>query len=422
VLNPMKLYKNSFLLQELPKEIECRPVTLLTEQDVPTRAVLYWREGTRPRVGVHLLHPRADESQNYTIPLMAMAGYAVLGQAPSSVNMDANTEHERVLLDFAAGMRFLRDEVGCEELIMLGNSGGSSLAAMYQWQASTAPPNRLTTTAAGDAFDLNRFDLPPGDGLAIIGGHEGEGKVLLKFIDPAVIDETDPLASDPDLDMYDPRNGFCQPPQSSTYSEDFLDRYVVGQHRRVHRLDEIARHLIRDERAARDLVAARPDLDDATRLMLERRSIRPLSMLIYRTAAYPATLDMSIEPDGRLVGSYVSTRPHVENYIPVHRSRYVTPRGWLSTWSGLSSRANTRDCLEHVYVPMIMVHYSGDQGVRLSEARALFDNCASSDKEYLVIPGADHYGRTIQKDGTLGPQTTDGTQAIVDWATARFKP
>ena len=117
MLNPMKLYKNSFLLQELPKEIECRPVTPVTEQDVPTRAVLYWREGTRPRVGVHLLHPRADQSQNYNIPLMAIAGYAVLGQAPSSVNMDANTEHERVLLDFAAGMRFLRDEakVACEQ-------------------------------------------------------------------------------------------------------------------------------------------------------------------------------------------------------------------------------------------------------------------------------------------------------------------
>jgi pimeloyl-ACP methyl ester carboxylesterase len=418
----MKLYKNSFLLQELPKEIEYRPVTLVTEQDVPTRAVLYWREGTRPKVGVHLLHPRADQSQNYSIPLMAMAGYAVLGQAPSSVNMDANTEHERVLLDFAAGMRFLRDEVGCDELIMLGNSGGSSLAAMYQWQAATRPPDRLTTTAAGDPFDLNRFELPPGDGLAIIGGHEGEGKVLLKFIDPAVVDEGDPVATDPELDMYDPANGFRLPPESSSYSEDFLERYVAGQHRRVHRLDEIARHMVRDQQAARDLAGTTADLDEKTRLMLERRAIRPSSMLVYRTAAYPATLDMSIEPDGRLVGSYVSQRPDIENYVPVHRSRYVTPRGWLSTWSGLSSRANTGPCLEHVSVPMILVHYSGDQGVRLSEAKALFDRCASKDKEYVVIPAADHYGRTIQNDGTFGPQTTDGTQAIVDWSTAHFKP
>jgi pimeloyl-ACP methyl ester carboxylesterase len=422
MLNHMKLYKNSFLLQELPKEIECRPVTLVTEQDVPTRAVLYWRAGTRPRVGVHLLHPRADQSQNYSIPLMAMAGYAVLGQAPSSVNMDANTEHERILLDFAAGMRFLRDEVGCDELIMLGNSGGSSLAAMYQWQAATAPPDRLTTTAAGDPFDLNRFELPPGDGLAIIGGHEGEGKVLLKFIDPAVVDEADPIATDPELDMYDPINGFRMPPESSSYSEDFLERYLAGQHRRVHRLDEIARHMVRDQRAARDLVGTASDLDDKTRLMLERRAIRPSSMLVYRTAAYPATLDMSIEPDGRLVGSYVSQQPQIENYVPVHRSRYVTPRAWLSTWSGLSSRANTGPCLEHVSIPMIMVHYSGDQGVRLSEAKALFDGCASDDKEYVVIPAADHYGRTIQDDGTLGRQTTDGTRAIVDWSTAHFKP
>lgn len=422
MLNPMKLYKMTFLLQDLPKEIDYRPVMMVSEDDVPTRGVLYWRRDTVPRVGVHLLHPRADMSQNYNIVPMAMAGYAVLGQAPRSVNFDADTEHERVMLDFAAGMRFLREEAGCDEVIMLGNSGGSSLAAMYQWQATTAAPGRLTTTAAGDALDLNDFDLPAGDGLAIIGGHQGEGQVLLKFIDPAVIDEADPIISDPELDMFDPGNGFRTPPESSTYSDDFLRRYVAGQRSRVHRLDEVAKHMIRDQRAAEEFLNAAPDGDGETIRMLRRRSIRPSTMTIYRTAAYPAMLDMSIEPDGRVVGSYNNPRPHIENFLPVTRSRFITPRAWLSTWSGLSSRANTGPCLEHVSIPMTMVHYSGDQGVRLSEAKALFDGCASDDKEYVLVPRADHYGRTIREDGTFGPQTTDGTEAVVNWSLARFKP
>ena len=61
--------------------------------------------------------------------------------------------------------------------MLIGNSGGGSLYAFYLAQALTAPPDRLTTTPAGDPYDLNRFQLPGADGMVFLAAHLGEGKI-----------------------------------------------------------------------------------------------------------------------------------------------------------------------------------------------------------------------------------------------------
>ncbi|HEX6390282.1 MAG TPA: hypothetical protein VFZ89_12560, partial [Solirubrobacteraceae bacterium] len=303
-------------------------------------------------------------------------------------------------------------------VVLVGNSGGGTLASMYQWQARIDPPGRLTETAAGDPLDLNGVDLPATDGIAIIAGHKGEGEVLLKYIDPSVVDEADPVAADSTLDMYDPANGFREPPQSSSYAPEFLERYRHAQRERVRRLDAIAREVIARERSA---AAAAPLLDDpAAAQGLRRLACGAAHMLIYRTAADPAATDLSIEPDDRVVGSYLSKRPDRENYGGPGFARYITPRAWLSTWSGLSSRANTIACLREVSDPLLFVHYAGDEGLRMSEAREILDGSAATDKQLVTIRNADHYGRVIHPDGSIGPQTSEGTQAIVDWVADRF--
>ena len=122
-------------------------------------------------------------------------------------------------------------------MVLIGNSGGASLFTFYLHQAHAPAGGRLTHTAAGDGFDLNRFDLPGADAMVYLAGHAGEGHYLLHAIDPSVVDETDPVACDPDLDLYDPRNGFVEPPDEPRYAADFLDRYRAAQRARVERID-----------------------------------------------------------------------------------------------------------------------------------------------------------------------------------------
>lgn len=406
----------NFRLSDVPNEIEVIPVSLSAEDGAPSRGLLYRLRGTRPSVGVHLMHPRTDQSQNYNIIPLALAGYVVLGRTSRWPNNDTATIHELLILDVAAGIKMLRDQ-GCERVILLGNSGGGSLAAFYQAQSTTAPPGRLVRTPAGDPFDLNKFDLPPADGLAIVGGHIGQGLLLGKMIDASVVDESDPTSVDPDLDMYDPRNGFRSPPKSSKYSEDFLTRYRAAQAERVRRLDAKAQGLIRAQRDAAELVSK---TGGEAALRLQRAAKAGWHMIVYRTTADPAFTDLSIDPDDRTVFTYVGPQPHLENYGENGFARYLTPRAWLSTWSALSSQARTIDSLARIQEPLLIVHYAGDSGTRVREVQEMLARSGSADKQLCHVEKVDHYGFAILPNGAFGPRSAVGTDKVVSWMRERF--
>ncbi|WP_340314909.1 alpha/beta fold hydrolase [Rhizorhabdus argentea] len=403
-------------LSHVPDDVELRPVELSAEDRAPSRGLLYLPKGRKPKVGIHMMHPRADQSTNYNIIPLVRAGCAALGRSSRWPNNDSATTHEHLLLDMAAGIRRLK-EAGCEKIVLVGNSGGGTLAAFYQEQASAAPGQRLRATPAGDPLDLNDFDLPVADGLAIIGGHIGQGGVMRKLIDAAVVDEGDPLATDARLDMYDARNGFVLPPASSHYGADFLARYDAAQAERVSRIDARALSLI--ERSHEAAALARK-LGDGASLAQKRAAQIEQVMVIYRTTACPAFVDTGIEADGRNVMSYFTGKPHEENYRASGFARYITPRAWLSTWSVNYSKACTVRNLKNQTAPLLIVHYAGDCGTRLSEVEEMYAMAAASDKTLKIVEGIDHYGLKIMPDGQPGPRMWEGTAMVVDWVRDRF--
>jgi pimeloyl-ACP methyl ester carboxylesterase len=400
------------LLATLGSDIEYQAVDLVAEDRGTSRGLLYRRHGTMPRVGVHLMHPRTDQSRNYLIAPLVERGFMVLGRAGRWVNNDIATEHERLLPDMAAGVQLLIER-GCERVVLLGNSGGGSLAAFYQAQAARRRGQRLTQTAAGTPFDLNAYDLPAADGVALVGAHPGEGACLMKWLDPSLTDEEDWTSLDPSLDMYDPVNGFVVPPSQSRYSDEFLTRFRAAQRRRVQRLDARARTMLRTVADA---------ACDTRRSVQERErwSSRVHHMVIHRTMADPAFCDLSIDPDDRTVAAYNNhPRPDLVN-CGAGVASVLQPQAWLSTWSGLSSRAETVDNLTEVQVPTLVVHYAGDSITRLSEASAMAAAPASNDTSFEVVGHADHYGFRIAPDGTRGERTTEGSDALVEWVAERF--
>lgn len=400
-------------------------VQLLAEDGARSRGHLYVPTTQRSSIGVHLMHPRTDQSFNYNVPPLVESGCTVLARAGRWVNNDTETVHETLLFDVAAGVRLLRER-GCDTVVLLGNSGGAPLAALYQWQARTDPVSRLNTTPAGDPVDLPGADLPAADALVIIGGHPGEAISLMKRLDPSVTDESDPMSCDPELDMYEPRNGFRTPPASSSYPSEFLARYRAAQRSRVERLDDIAREALAARRAAEHQLRIAPTP------ALEREASFGRHLLVHRTMADPALVDLSIESDDRRVGAYTNhMRPDLLNFGGAIGDfagqsgqsglvKHLTPEAWLSTWSALASRADTEACLGQLTDPLLLVHYLGDGITQMSKVRSMFDAAKSRSKELVLVPKADHFGYMINADGTAGPRTAAGTTAVTSWLREQF--
>ncbi len=399
-----------------PEGVEPRPIVLTAEDGGRAQATL-WSKGTESTV-VLIIHPRADVSRHYTIPPMVDAGYAVLAHQSRWPGNDATASHEVLLLDIAAAVIEARRR-GFDKIVLLGYSGGGSVYSFYQAQAVAPAGGRLTDTAAGDPLDLNRFEMPPVDGIVFMSAHLGAGRTLLSEIDPSVTDESDATSVDPTLDMYDARNGFKPAPEPSSYSPEFLERYRAAQSARVTRIDAVARSLIADQRYFRSVAdeSGFTALREDAQAYVLRRAVKGRFLNVYRTDANPTVTDPTLFPSSRTYGSLMAIRPDLANYGDQGFAKYIAPRAWLSLWSGHSSRAAVLDNLPDVTIPTFVVCYTGDNAIYPVHAEAILEGSPAADKSIVYVDG-DHFGFPLPSDPEGG--RTKSMPHVVGWLTGRF--
>jgi pimeloyl-ACP methyl ester carboxylesterase len=406
-------------------EAEVEPL-LLKAQDRRELCGLYWtpRRRPRPKLAVVCMHPRADFSRHYTFPRLLAAGIGCLGASTRNPNNDTNTIHEEIILDVAACVRFLKERRGVETVILLGNSGGGSLNALFQAQACKPKAERIARTPGGARTKLPELELIPADAMIYVSAHRGEGKIMNECIDPAVVDERDPLATDDSLDMYNPANGFRPPPQWSEYAPEFVARYRAAQLDRVRRLDAIAREKIAATREAKAALEG-PDaakLDPRERQQLERRRALQEVMVIYRTMANLHYVDRHLDPSPRDYGSLFSERPDLMNMQLLGFGRLATPHAWLSTWSGLSSNADLVKNVAEIDAPTLVVNAGRDREIYpRTDAEPIFAAVAAPDKTFVELPEARHYFEP-EFGQREAPQVEALMDRVLEWIRERFAP
>jgi dienelactone hydrolase len=311
-----------------------------------------------------MMHP---SSTLQLLPLpsaLARAGYPVLCMGSRYAKNDTALIYEKVLLDLGACIRHAKEQLGYRQVVLLGWSGGGSLALYYQSQAEHPS---VTATPAGDPMDLKAAGLWPADGIVLEAAHCSRARCLADWIDPSVLDEYAPERRNPELDLY-----AAALPVRPPYPADWLAHYRAAQHARLQRITAHVQETLQTLRRRGGAEMERP-------------------ILTHRTMADPRFLDGSIDPNDRVIGRCYLGLPETVNSGPVGLGRFSTLRSWLSQWSLEHSLADGEVQAQHVTVPMLAIEHSADDAVPQPDVRRMVDACASTDKQFHLIDGANHY-------------------------------
>ena len=369
----------------LPSDVRMTAHALVTADKAPVSGYLFARGGETTVVCT--MHPREMNVTQYLVPDLLAAGVAVWVQAARAPGNDIRLEHEKALLDLAAGQVFLREQQGFERTVLLGTSGGGPLAAFYCQQAALPPAERILRSPGGRPTGLDKATLPAPDGVIFVSTHLGQGYLMLQSIDPAVVDETDPLLSEDEISAFAPANGYAPAPQSARYTPEFLTRYRAAQAERIRRIDARALAMLARKAEAR----RRAKAGDAAAAALAAWS--PI-FEVWRTDADPRCFDLSLDPSDRAYGTLWGADHLAANFGSVGFARVCTPESWLSNWSAFHSNAGMESCAPALRQPVLMIEYTGDNCVFPAEADRIFDLIGSAEKQRAKIHG-NHHGRAI---------------------------
>lgn len=319
---------------------------------------MYWTAGgQRPKIAVIATHYNVDFTEHYLAPYFARRGIGFLGWNTRYRGFEDQFLLEHALIDIGVGTRWLREEAGVETIVILGNSGGGSLMGAYQGEATTATMASGLGGAGHDALaSLVKADL-----YISLNAHQGRPEVLTDWMDPSVIDETDPVATDPDLDPFNSDHG-------ASFGADFIARYRAAQRARNQRITDFAK---------------------AELTRLQAHGVPDRLFPVFRCWADLRMIDPAIDPSDRPGNQCYRGKPEIANRTPsIGRVNFC--KTWLSMWSLETSRCVGRPHLEKFDIPSLVVQGTADTGVFPQDAHAIHRFIGANDKQLEMVPGA-HY-------------------------------
>jgi pimeloyl-ACP methyl ester carboxylesterase len=328
---------------------------------------LYWTaRGTRPKTALIATHYNVDFAEHYIAPYFAARGYGFLGWNTRFRGAEDLFILEHALIDIGVGVDWLKREAGVERVVILGNSGGGSLMGAYQAEATDPTLHaRLKGPGAEALANLAAADL-----YISLNAHQGRPEVLTDWMDASVVDEFDPVATDPALDPFNPDNG---PP----YSAEFITRYRAAQRARNQRITDWAK---------------------AELQRLNADGVPDMLFPMYRTWGDLRCMDGAIDPSDRVTPLCYRGHPAEANKtFGIGRANSL--RTWLSMWSLETSLCQGAPHLKRITVPSLVIQSMADTGVFPSDARKIHDALGAADKDLRFVAGA-HYFEDSEKNRT----------------------
>jgi hypothetical protein len=395
-----------------------------------------------PHIAVVNMHRTENRLAHISMREMQSRGFVILGMNPRCQNNEAKcAPWENNAMDVRQGVEYLRALPGIKKVILMGGSGGGPTMSFYQAVAENGvpfcqQPQKLTKCADELA------GLPPADGIVFRDAHLGNAANSLRSLNPAVLNDADVMARnadpkmDPDLDPYDPENGF-NPNGASSYSDEFKEKYFRAQSARMNRLIDIA--LGRMEKIEAGTYRY-PDDDAFVIPRSDGGRLLRLDPSIDHSTLKPRKL---IKNDGTIEDCCIveSVRPvsssREENEAFWSGTRMLTLRSFLSVRAIRSTHAmteidycssnNSTVCnVQNISIPVLVTAMGGHYFIR--NAEIYYELASSKDKDFVVIEGAVHGITPCTKcmpageeyDGRYDNSVKNYFDYVADWINDRF--
>lgn len=383
--------------------------------------------GPRASVGLIMMHPNNNFQNALACNELAERGFTALCVASQYNNTNRETMvWENLALDVAPAVRYLRDLDGVDKVILVGHSGGGQLMPFYQNVARNGAQvcqDPVRIVKCGDELD----GLPAADGLVLLDAHHGYAANTLTSLDASVADESRPDSVRPDLDMYEPRNGYDSTDPS--YTERFHDRYLSAQAEREKRLMRAAGS------AQADVESGRGQFPDAQQFPVFRTDARLWQCdvrLVSRTKGeYPV-----LRADGstRVEVARTVRRPScdpesnasfedgaVQYTSEAFRSSQAirTTKAYDVTEDSIegivweSSNTSTPENIKGVHEPTLIMAMTGHYWMVSSEM--FYERSPAGDKTLAFVEGASHSFTPCTECGTTPGQYGDTVKTTFDY-------
>lgn len=179
----------------------------------------------KSQIAILVMHSDEDYLSFSMGTEMAKRGYLVLCANVS----DKDSILDKKMLDTKLAVDFLRKYPGVEKVILMGHSGGGTLMTAYQNIAENGAKTFQGSEKLTKCADYLE-NLSPADGVMLLDSNFGNAAMTLFSLDPAVVDEENGKLLNPELNLFNPENGFN--PEGSTFSKEFIQKFLTAQGQR----------------------------------------------------------------------------------------------------------------------------------------------------------------------------------------------
>jgi hypothetical protein len=308
-----------------------------------------------------------------------------------------------MILNVKSGMQYLRSVPGVKKVVILGHSGGGGLMAAYQNIAENGlnacqGPEKLIKCSDKLA------GLPAADGIMLLDSTFSQAVSTLVSLDPAPVNQGNGQVLNPDLDMFNPANGYN--PKGSTYSEKFRQQFFARQRETMDQLIAKAQDRLEKIKAGKGDFA-----DDEPFLVHSNPSgnqlfTQDVSLWSHTRNAWPL-----LHADGTVTTQIVHTvrvplggkshtpslyqgaiRTTIRSFLSTFAMRSTADFGYdASNVHGIdfnSSYAATPNSVEGITVPLLQMGMTGSNEYFMAET--VREHAKSADKTLAYVEGATH--------------------------------